>query len=36
MGFPVPGNAIEPSLDLSRHLITNPCHDCLTPVFPLP
>lgn len=24
MGFPVPGDAIEPSLDLNRHLITNP------------
>ena len=24
MGFPVPGDAIEPSLDLNRHLIANP------------
>ncbi|MEM6839528.1 MAG: S24 family peptidase [Cyanobacteria bacterium P01_C01_bin.120] len=24
MGFPVPGNAIEQSLDLNRHLIHNP------------
>lgn len=32
MGFPVPGDATEPSLDLNRHLITDPAATFILPV----